>query len=1552
MGAVLAANVSLETPVKTEASEELIDESELEPIKCTLFDYNDYTQQPSGDTYYNTQKNYHMNSLNIGNTWDNYRGDGVTVAVIDTGCNYSHNDFVYYNQSGTSISDLSACFTSGSNNVVTTTTVKKDGWSVITDTNGHGTNVASTIASRIQGEGCVGVAPNVNLMFLKAANLMTNEVSSAIKYAADNGADIISMSLGLYSESFTSPYSGKDITGYSNAKNYYQSAITYAHNKGCIILAAAANDNTDHCSYPACCDYVIGVGALASQSRSTKAGYSNYNGSDKTSSTNNNVDVTVCGSVYVASKDSNTSYTSNQGTSFSCPITAAALALYLQKNSGATVEQATQDLYNSCEDIGDAGWDSNFGYGCVDISALVNISYDVTGVSLDKEYAYVYDDGDDSVKKTTITATVEPSYATNKNINWSISDSTVASISKSTSTSGESITITGLKAGTTTLTATSVDGGFEDSCTITVIHYVSSEFTINTIPTLYVESTHQLSVTWTYETPSITELVYESSNTDVATISDSGLITAIAEGTTDITVMSTDDVQEVTVTVTNEPPGDYVLVTNVNELSSGDKLIFVNETNNVMCGPLTSDYLSAVGVTINNHVISSLPSGSEVFTLGGSTGSWTLTAKTTNALLYGTSSSLYSTSASGSYSTWSISISNNKAEIKAGGTCSPIYYNSGSPRFKPYSNPQSTFQLYRKNIVDPTKQLKSISVSGMTTSYFVGDTYSFNGTVTATWQGDIIGTVSGEVTPTSVSSPDMSTVGSKTVTVTYTDTFGTASTNFQITVQAVVLSSISISGYKTSFTQGDAFSFGGTVTAHYNNSTTKDVTSSSTFSGYDLSTVSASQEVTVSYTENGVTKTTKYNIEVLKPSSEVTLENIDFTNSNNTCTDSKNNTWTASGGTAGKYYAIKSTSAKITNDSALAIDTTKTVTISARVGYYGGSNAYVNVVAKNENGVVISNKANNKPSSSDVTVTLTLTFTDTSSNEVFIEFTGSSCSDSKYLRFYSATITYTPGTIAPKVTNLSIDPTSAELDLYASANKKTVTITPTVTFETGADTTVTWSISDASKATISRSSGTKDQTCVVTAVAITSSAITVQAKCGNKTATCSITIVNTTPILITKINLSATDHELTKGSSETISITSIEPSNATNKNIDWSTNSSNITINSSTNTFVNITASGEIGSYATITASAKDGSGITSSFKVTISAVTRVLEGFESTVKYHESFDSSKTVLKVNGTVVTPTSTNYSVDTTVLGVHQISAVYDGVTVTANVTVTNNGANHTLIPSSVTTTFTSKSWGDANNGWTSTKDGYEFDKTNGVQITSSVSGANATSKVSYSNINKIVINYSSSSKGVGNISIKVGSNTANSFSVSKGTSSTNKTFNLSTPQSGNVLLSVTCSTSSVYVKSITIYTTNGGTYDWTGEDQATSWSNFFINETRKDGGACTLSNRAERVTALKALWSNFKAEYNYMINDSKDAFFTSNVAKIVEARNHYLYIISQYEEDGLEDFIRNSSDGSLQRTNSTLLLNSVSNNTGLIVIVSLISISTIGGYIFIRKRRDN
>lgn len=171
-----------------------------------------------------------------------------------------------------------------------------------------------------------------------------------------------------------------------------------------------------------------------------------------------------------------------------------------------------------------------------------------------------------------------------------------------------------------------------------------------------------------------------------------------------------------------------------------------------------------------------------------------------------------------------------------------------------------------ENEVIPTV-LQSITLSGThKTSFRVGDTFSYEGlVVTANYSNG----TSHEVTTYTVSTPDLSTTGNKDVTVTYTEDEITKTAVYQIAVvpaeTPVVLESITLSGtYPTEFEVGDEFSYAGlVVTAHYDGKDDAVVTEY-IVSTPDMSTA-GTKEITVSYTEDGVTKTATYQITVTNP---------------------------------------------------------------------------------------------------------------------------------------------------------------------------------------------------------------------------------------------------------------------------------------------------------------------------------------------------------------------------------------------------------------------------------------------------------------------------------------------------------------------------------------------------------------------------------------------------------------------------------------------------------------------------------------------------------------
>ena len=186
-------------------------------------------------------KQWNFRSINIEPAWDETKGGGVTVAVIDTGIS--------------PVPDLEKT------NMVKGYDFVNDQELAIDD-NGHGTHVAGTIAqSTNNGLGVAGIAYEATLMPLKvlgdSGGGTVVDIAEAIRFAADHDADVINLSLG----------GGGDA-------DVLREAIAYAYNKGVVIVAAAGNANTNAASYPARYPQVLAVSAL--DSSGTKAPYSNY----------------------------------------------------------------------------------------------------------------------------------------------------------------------------------------------------------------------------------------------------------------------------------------------------------------------------------------------------------------------------------------------------------------------------------------------------------------------------------------------------------------------------------------------------------------------------------------------------------------------------------------------------------------------------------------------------------------------------------------------------------------------------------------------------------------------------------------------------------------------------------------------------------------------------------------------------------------------------------------------------------------------------------------------------------------------------------------------------------------------------------------------------------------------------------------------------------------------------------------------------------------------------------------------------------------------------
>lgn len=135
----------------------------------------------------------------------------------------------------------------------------------------------------------------------------------------------------------------------------------------------------------------------------------------------------------------------------------------------------------------------------------------------------------------------------------------------------------------------------------------------------------------------------------------------------------------------------------------------------------------------------------------------------------------------------------------------------------------------------------------------------------------------------------------------------------------------------------------------------------------------------------------------------------------------------------------------------------------------------------------------------------------------------------------------------------------------------------------------------------------------------------------------------------------------------------------------------------------------------------------------------------------------------------------------------------------------------------TYTFTNKSWADSTSSWTSGKDGNGYTSGQGVQITSGATGANCTSKQSFTNVSEIVVSYcTNADKGKGTIKVKIGTGTEKTFSVSApssaGTTLKTTSFNYSPVESGAINLTVECGKNSIYINSIYVKYNIGSNYN--------------------------------------------------------------------------------------------------------------------------------------------
>lgn len=267
----------------------------------------------------------------------NYLGNGVRVAIFDTGVNTTSGDI-----------DLA-----GGVSFV-------DGVSSYTDDNGHGTKMASILSANLNGQGITGVAPNIDLYSVKVLDQngvgRYSSVLNGVEWAIENNIQIIAMSFG------GSEYS-----------DILSDAINRAVNNNILVVAAVGNGGSNSIYYPAAFNDVISVGS--SDSNNDLASFSNYG---------EGIDIVAPGTELSAYGLDGT-LENTQGTSASVQQVAGAAALLLGIDSGLTNGQIKFLLYANTFRLEDY---LRFGHGILDVEKAYQnlmtgdysiINYDIDG---------------------------------------------------------------------------------------------------------------------------------------------------------------------------------------------------------------------------------------------------------------------------------------------------------------------------------------------------------------------------------------------------------------------------------------------------------------------------------------------------------------------------------------------------------------------------------------------------------------------------------------------------------------------------------------------------------------------------------------------------------------------------------------------------------------------------------------------------------------------------------------------------------------------------------------------------------------------------------------------------------------------------------------------------------------------------------------------------------------------------------------------------------------------------------------------------------------------
>lgn len=300
-------------------------------LKFAELDYKVRPALAANDPYAGSE--WHLGVTATDAAWSTATGQGVTIAILDSGVLATH-------------ADLQANLVPGYNSY--------DGSSTTTDVTGHGTTVAGVAGAALNNAvGVAGIAGHAKVMPIRitdsAGTAYYSTIASGVIHAADRGVRVVNCSYGFL---------------FKNAS--VQSAGNYLKSKGGLLVVSAGNNGVDE----AAADTTAMITVSATGTNDLRTSWSSYG---------QMVDIAAPGAgIWTTTRAGG--YSAANGTSFASPLVAGVVALMMSANGSLAPSQIESLLFSTAVDLGTAGKDIYYGHGRVDADAAVRAAAAATAV--------------------------------------------------------------------------------------------------------------------------------------------------------------------------------------------------------------------------------------------------------------------------------------------------------------------------------------------------------------------------------------------------------------------------------------------------------------------------------------------------------------------------------------------------------------------------------------------------------------------------------------------------------------------------------------------------------------------------------------------------------------------------------------------------------------------------------------------------------------------------------------------------------------------------------------------------------------------------------------------------------------------------------------------------------------------------------------------------------------------------------------------------------------------------------------------------------------------